>query len=170
MTNKSILSKRRKKLYEMIWIYKKRRTELREKFGVTVIHNGHKKLPDEYKKHSSVLNKKIGIWNREIRKIDMKTKNIMKLKKAVEIFTGQNISNQIGHNVSESVKIAKCIYYKFGLENGLLGTLLSECIGSQPQQPRKYRKRFTQSFTTNPKNKEIWLQFKAFYERNKKVA
>jgi hypothetical protein len=154
----------------MIWIYNKRRTELRERFGITVVHNGHTKLPDEYKKQSAKLNKKIGAWNREIRKIDMKTKKIIKLKRSVEMFTGEDIDNQVGYRVPESVKLAKCIYYKFGLENGLLGTLLSECIGSQVQQPRKYRKMFTKSFTTTPKNKEVWLRFKAFYDKNNKVA
>ncbi len=170
MTNNSTLSIKRKYYYTMVWQYTQRRQKLRDKFGISVIHNGHKKLPEAYKKQSYRLNKKIGVWNREIRKIDMRVKKIAKLKKAVVDFTGQDISNHVGHKVCPKVKIAKSIYYKFGLENGLLGTLLSEHIGSEVRQPSTYRRRFTKSFATTPENKVIWLQFKDFYKTSQNKA
>lgn len=167
MTNKGILSLKRKRYYTMIWLYKKRRQELRARYGITVLHNGHRRLPDEYKEKAKRLNKKIGSWNREIRKIDTITGKVNKLKKAVMDFTGEDIHNQVGLKVPETVKMAKFIYYKFGLENGIMGILLSNEIGSHARQPSIYRTRFTRSFKTIPENKQKWLDFKDFYERLK---
>lgn len=164
------LADKRKRYYTMIWMYKKRRDELRKQFGITVVHNGHKKWSDEYKEKSKNLTRKIGTWTRQIKRIDDLTEKLHKIEMAVIHFTGQQISGQVGQKVTSSVKLAKSIYYKFGLENGIEGTILCGKIGSHEKQPSIYRTRFTKSFQTNPKNKEIWLQFKDFYRDRQNVA
>lgn len=159
----SRLSAKRKKYYSMIKTYEMRRNIWRAKFGVFV----NRKNSEEHKKKALMFSAKIAHWKLEIKRTDRLGDKISKLERAVFNFTGERISNYHTLKVSEQVKFAKSIYYKFGLENGIRGIELRDYIGltgdTQRNEPNIYRTRFTKSFKNNPKNKEKWLQFKNFY-------
>lgn len=151
------LADKRKKYYTMIYTYKKRR----------------KVIKDEYLKKSRVYNEKIRIWNRAIRRIDSLSERIGKIENIVFMFTGQRIIKKTGYKVPEEIKTAKCLYYKFGLENGIRAKELREHLQiefTKRNEPTRYRRMFTKSFQNNPQNKEIWTQFKSFYEQLTNVA
>lgn len=160
------LIKKRNKYYKWAWMYEKRREDLRVKLGLqynlpptkAVAH-----LP-EYKKRAAIFTKKIKQWKYSLRQIDKRRDSIVFLEKSVKLFTGSSVRGNA--KVVQGAKLAKSIYYKFGIENGLRGKDLMEHIGGKRElQPMEYRRSFTQSFHTNPENKELWLRFKKFYER-----
>jgi hypothetical protein len=157
---------KRKKYVTMIVIYKTRREKLREKHGIVDLFRSGK-LPESYTTKAHKLTKRIKDFKDIIKRIDKVWDKIYALEKAVTAFTGQNIKNQNGRNVKIEIRQAKYLYYKFGLENGIRGKELRQYIGvpdSNWSQPLKFRGRFTKSFVDHPENKEMWMEFKRFYD------
>lgn len=146
---------KRKRYYSMIQTYKSRREVLRKKHA-------------SYIKISKRMNRMIAQWSKEIKRIDTKLSQISNLERAVYAFTGVKIANHVGRKVKGDVWLAKAIYYKFGLENGMRNADLRAYIGLSSNQlkeePAIFRTRLTQSFLNTQENKEAWQQFKSFYK------
>lgn len=155
----------------MIHTYKTRREILRRKYGITdLFHSG--KLPPGYTKRAYKLQKQIRNYKEIIKRLDKVWDKIFLLEKVVVAFTGQKIKYTFRQNDKE-LRIAKYLYYKFGLENGIRGLELRQYLGvpySNRFQPLKFRARFTKSFQSVPENKELWIRFKRFYEQSVKDA
>lgn len=151
----------------MVFIYKKRREKLRQKFGVSKMCPFRYPMPAEYGESTKAINYKISRWNKQIRKLKSLEGTLNNLELAVVGFTGVKINKQKGYKVSEEVKLAKSLYYKYGLENGISPIeLMSYIWMTNREESTKYRTRFTQSFSTTPENKQTWLEFKKYYETN----
>lgn len=162
---KGTLAEKRKRYYTMIWVYKGRRNKLRERYGIKQVHFRKEPLPEGYIVEVAKYSNKIKVWKRQIRNIDALNERLHNLEKAVIQFTHTKFKNINGYDaLKKEIRLAKSLYYKFGLENGIRGKELRLHIGGiREVQPAAYRKKFTQSFTTNPENKETWIRFKEFY-------
>jgi hypothetical protein len=147
---------KRKNYYSMIQTYSSRREALRKKYAT-------------YIKISKSMNRKIAGWHKEIKRIDTRLSKISVLERAIFGFTGVRVADHVGRKVIGDVWLAKAMYYKFGLENGMRNADLRGYIGLRPTQskaePALFRSRLTKSFLDTPENKEAWLQFKKYYEK-----
>lgn len=142
----------RKKIYEIrknyvkwIWQYKKRRDVMLE--------------------HQKEMTQKIKIWKRQIKRMDDRKARIIALGNAIAMFTGLNVKNSNG-SVTEGMKEAKSMFYKYGLENGMIATELEDYIATEEMgQASKYRRNFNRSFEANPSKRDVYTRFKEQYER-----
>lgn len=156
------LIKKRNKYYKYIWEYVKRRDKLRLKYYNSVQKPRQSNVP--YSTTVTLYNNKLRHWRRQLVKLDKIRDNIVFLETTIKQFFGKSIKYV---NVPDHIlSIPHCIYFKFGIEQGLSGTHLSEHIRFEKiWNASRYRKEFTNSLQTNPENKELWLRFKKFYER-----
>lgn len=147
----------RSKLYKMIWEYEKRREELRKKYGAW-----NKKLPKGYKEKVKRINDSLENWRKGIRDIDSRNNKIIALGNEVAYFTGFNVKGSASKRCGD---LAKGIFCKWGMENKIPGVLLAEYMGNDaPMVASRQRMRFTRSFKSNQKNKDLWVRFKTHYE------
>lgn len=165
------ITDKRNRYYHKIYVYQQRRSKLRAKFGVKD-NKSPKNVPQEYRDAVLNINNKIRTWNRQINRIDAVTQKLSAIESAVVNFVGTKIRNINGQNLPHEVTLAKGIYFKYALENGLQGVDAKRFIGGSKHdgQALAYRKRFTNSFKSNPENREKWNQFKEFYNQTCKVA
>lgn len=166
------LIERKKQYYSMIQTYLMRKAKLTNELskcfpGRLMLKRLPKKKADTLKKY----NYKIDCWRWLIKKIDIKLSKLSTLERAVNSFTGVRLSTIKGNSyrlIGTHGWMAKAIYYKYGLEHGLRNTELRMYIGMGKRQsqyePNRYRTTFTRSFADTPKNREIWVSFKKFYE------
>lgn len=171
------LVKKRKQYTTMIVIYKKRRENLRLRFGVTPDLWRKGPLPSRYLKRVFRLHKQIHRFKCRIKRLDAMWDKIFRLERTVAAFTGENIKDQNNLYVRKSsmsakyrsIRTAKYLYYKFGLENGIPAKPLREYIGvpdTITAQPTRYRKSFTNLINKSPEKRELWDKFKVFYEQS----
>lgn len=152
----------RAKIYKQIWKYKQRREEKRKKFGVV---NG-RRAPEEYKIAVHNINNKIRNWEKSIRMIDKRNNQMIAIANHIAYFSGINVKNSVNYT-SQKHKLARNIFYKFGLENGIPATCLASYVGAtRGDTVARGRKRFTKTFSTHPENKQKWLNFKNYYEED----
>lgn len=149
-----MLSEKRKKYYAKIYVYKQRREGFKA--------NGKK----EQLYHTT---KKISQWNNEIRRIDKRNSIINDLISAVNSYFEVNIKSRIFNKVH---KLARNVFYKYGMENRIQGAFLSLSLGrTRKKTASECRLRFTRSFGVNQENKDIYHRFKAYMQGNEqKVA
>lgn len=154
------LANRRARYYEFIWKYKQRREALRIKYPAERLYPF--KRGDSYNKAVAQINKKIKLWNRQIKKIDMISNKIMALGNAVAYFTGHNVKDS-GRVDGTEMKVARMLFYKYGIENlEIEQKLLREYVGAKRvQQPAEYRKAFNTILRTD---RTQWENFKAYFE------
>jgi hypothetical protein len=165
---KGSLRIKRESCYFKIQTYKKRREALRNKYPPVSFSPGPT-YPPEYHEAVKRINLKIKLWSRQIKRIDMRTNQIIALGNAVAIYTGKNVK-QSNHSKLEGMKLAKSLFYKYGLENKIPAKELREYVGANRiNQPTDYRREFTLSFRTKPENKQQWLNF-CDYMRNLPIA
>lgn len=166
------LAKKKKRYVALIFTYEERRTNLRERHGVK--NSRSPRVTPSYRKEVAKINAKLKTWKRGIARINKISKRSIGLEEIEEIvvsFIGVPIKNINGQHLSTEVTLGKSIFYKYALENGFKGSYLVDFIGGiHRYQAQEYRKRFTNSFKTNHKNKEIWVQFKHFYDSCKTYA
>lgn len=119
----------------------------------------------KYNKASKGITTKIKIWNKQIKAIDKKSKEVARLYRIVAQFVGYGF---IRRRVRGEHKIGKAIYYKYGMESGMQAIDLRQYIGmSREGQPWQYRIWFNKSFDTNPEYRDIWNRFKQYIEQYK---
>jgi hypothetical protein len=141
--------------------YLQRREIIRKKFNVI---NGNSACI-EYHEAVKNINKKIQNWRKQIRRIKKREKLIKELDNKIIEFMGASVKNTIYKNDKIS-NISRFIFYKYGLESGINGILLSQYVGSKRKElAGNGRKRFNKSFIKNEYNKEIWYRFKEFINK-----
>jgi hypothetical protein len=143
-----------------IWEYERRREELRKKYKIN---------DPEYLAKSKVLQRKLDSWKQAVKLIEQRRNKIRALGNAVATFTGFNVRSCGGQKpLSEQAKLARALFYKYGLENRIMAYFLRGYTGDKDKgTPDSCRRRFTQSFSKDHQNKELWLRFKDHIERLK---
>jgi hypothetical protein len=99
--------------------------------------------------------------NRKLNRIEKKERLVKQLAEVVEEFTGWNVTRK--EVCDNRGKLARNLFYKYGMEHGLLGCYLGTYCGLKGSRtaPRG-RMRFTRSFKKHPENLEMWKRFSNF--------
>lgn len=148
-----------KNIYERkMHVYKARREEHRARFGV---ENG-KKAPEGYKLAVANINKKIRSWEHTIDDIEKRRNKTIALANDIALFMGITVKN-IGASREIRPMLAKFIFCKYGMENGIPGVHLAEYMGINTRQASYLRMSFTKKLGQR-EYKEMWERWKKFLE------
>lgn len=164
------LTTKREAAQHKIKVYETRRDKFRLKYNVSMNTFPKQKAPREYHKAVKNINDKIKMWYAMIRAYDIRMNRIRALGNAVTLFTGYNVkdSGKLTSKKGEdsNMKLARSIFYKYGLENSSHNKDLREYVGAKrPSQPADYRREFNRSFRDiKSNNKELYNRFKKSYE------
>lgn len=144
-----LTAKKRADLYHKIYVYKKRIEALKP----NSVSNGL-----TYIERKRRLQWRITSWESQIKKIDeSKSPAIKNIAEKVGQFIGYSVKG------SKKMAIGRKLFYRWGLENGIQGSLLSQYTGStRNRTAAEVRIRFIRSLSTNPKDKDLWERFKIF--------
>lgn len=158
------IAERKQAYVTKLFTYKVRREELRTKLNVNpLLRRKSYVIPKEYYIAVKNLNSKILIWSKGLKRIDKTIAKLKILEKTVTNFTGTRIKGITINN--ELLKTAKNLYYKYGLEHKFRGRDLTDFIQVHyRQEATRYRTRFTASWENKPENKQLYLNFKTYYE------
>jgi len=133
---------------QMVWVYKKRRSKLRERYG---------KRSAEYGRRAKPLTSKISIWNRQIKRIEDRNAKIKYIDKRIcEFFCVTTMLNS--RRTKNSVGLARRVFVKYCLENGVRSVDLDKYLGLK-NACAKQRVRFTKSFNKHPESKKSYHKF-----------
>lgn len=124
----------RKQYITQIWVYMERRNKL--------------KRTDPRK---ITLYRKIRTWRKAIKRIDKRDEAINELVKKVNDYFNVNLYNKNG---GKELILARNCYYKYGMENGIVGKYLSVMIKRPKYSCCRARLIFTRSFKKNELNKK----------------
>lgn len=130
----------------------------------------YKKRPNEsdekFKKRKHKLKVKIGTFQKAIKRIEQREKQMDEIANLIQRFMGVKLK-LIGRFGGKNEVLAKNIFYKYSLQNsGLRGSDLAWYIGIKTKdQPNTQRMVFTRSFNTNKENKEAYHRFIEFTKR-----
>lgn len=142
-------------IQKKVWKLLKKRDKLREQYGVSE----RKKSPDEYKEKVKIINKKLDLWRRKMVDIDKRRIQTIAIANAIACFTGFNVKNSID-NKTHDYHISRCLFIKYGMENGITGVLLAEYIGTTNKSyASDVRLSFTRSFEKNNDNRDLYKRF-----------
>lgn len=131
---------------QYICTYIKRRVEFKKKYGYA----------------SKRIQAKIDIWRKAIRRFEKRELALKKMDAAIRSFLNVSVFNSTHFRKGMYAK-ARCLFYKHCLENGIRASDVARYCGCKDiNVPTKRRILFTQSFATNPENKELWHRFKQF--------
>lgn len=157
MPEKRSLTIRRENCYHKIYIYEQRK----------------KKYLKEEKNISTILSS-IYFWKEEMKRIDKSSNRIIALANFITTFTGFNVklSSKLRKSAFHNkMKLARSLFYKYGLEHNIASIDLREFVGEKnTANPSNYRKAFTKSFYSDNKrniatsNKILWDNFKRQFE------
>lgn len=147
------LSDKRKSYYIKIWVYKKRREDYRQQG----------KKEQVYK-----TSRKIAQWKYQIGRIDKRNSIINDLILTVNEYFELDIRLRV---YNKKYNLARNIFYKYGMEHRLEGTVLARSLGrTRGKTAGECRLRLTKSFRSNPEIKEIYHRFRLFMEINAQKA
>ncbi len=172
---KSRLAKKRDAYVHNINIYKRRREELRKRYG----YIRGQKNNGEYNAKVKNLTKKIWQWGLYIRRINKQIESIVHLIDFINEYADVDLRNErppkpfMWRNESEisGVILGYSLYYKYGVEKRLPIYGLRDYVGSKAShEPYRYRMGFTKSFKKNKTNKQTWENFKQQYEQSLRRA
>ena len=147
---------------QCIHMYLKRRDGYKEKYGVR---------SERYLELSKGINRKLSSYRRAIKRIEARDLIIKNLADKIYEFCGVSVWLSINKK-DDNVEVAKNLFVKWGMENGIQGILLNRYIGGKGSWTASRRRmKFTKSFLFNANNKEMWMRFKVFMVRdNNKIA
>lgn len=146
----------RKEYITKIWTYRERRKKY--------IDNYEGAIPVSKTMQYKNLTKRISQWTKEIKRLDVRNEKISNIEKAIRYYFDVDIKS---YSTKKEVVLARKIYFKYGLEEGIRGTHLSRFIGRvSTETARHNRTTLTESFKTIPENKEAFYNFKK-YLKNK---
>lgn len=146
------------KLQSHIWEYKRRRGELREKYGVK---NGLG-APQIYKEKVYNINLKIRGWQKMIEDIEKRDNQLIAIANHLCYFLGINIKNSINYT-DKKHRLARNIYYKYCLENNISATLVAEYVGaSRGDIAARGRLSFNKSFEKHPENRDVYRRWETY--------
>lgn len=158
------LSKKRARYYEMIRKYKERREAIRIKYPPERLYPF--KRGWEYNRAIWRINKKIKLWSRQIKKIDMISNKIIALGNVVAYFTGINPKGLNKANRDKRSQRALMIFYRKGIELGIEQKLLREYVGmKRVAAPAEYRKKHLAMTNANKSalySHDAWIEWKRF--------
>lgn len=114
-------------------------------------------------------------WTKKIAEIDKITNQMIAISNAVSMFAGRS-PRRVGKNTRrltknneisldyKMIKLAKGLFYKYGLEHGIWATHLAQFVGAyRKDEALIYRKQFTASFKDKDSiNKQKWDMFLAY--------
>jgi hypothetical protein len=63
-------------------------------------------------------------------------------------------------------QLARNVFYKYGIESKIHGTLLSTHLKKYNSRAAIARGKFTKTFKTNPKNQQAYHNFKNYIEKS----
>jgi len=148
---------RKNRYQQKIWVYEKRRDEIRKEYGF----RNHPKM-------ATVRNitKKICSWRREIKRIEVKMNALKKNDDLIKSFMDISVRDiKVWQN--EEGKIARNIFYKYSIEHGISSPYISEYIGLKNNSRASIQRlNFTRSFKKHKANKEIYKRFLQFIKNN----
>lgn len=148
------LSKERALLTQHIWTYQNRRKEYKIKYGAT---------SQTYKKLSKGITLAVWNMNRKVRRIDIQANKLKELKAKITEFIGISPDDRNG---GAQFQLARKLYYRYGLEEGIGGRYLRVYIGdTNSRKPGQLRLKFIRSFQKKPENREMWYRFKEFMKK-----
>lgn len=74
-------------------------------------------------------------------------------------------------STDERVIKARKLLYKYGMEQGIQGCFISEWIGAKDRYTAcRGRRAFIRSFTSHPKNYQLWNEFRNYTSYQQKAA
>lgn len=134
---------------------------IRDEYGV----KERSRAPEGYKILTETLTNKLELLRKKMRDIDKRNIQIMALGNEVALFTGINVKGiGSGNGGSDRAFYAKCLFSKWGMENGLPGVLLSEYMRTYNVAASKMRMSFTRKFKTSKETREFWERWKKHME------
>lgn len=138
------LSQKRAKLTKRINTYDKRRIKYRQ----TIVR----------------INRIINNDKREIIRIDQRSAKIKILVEAVKAFTGiRGLKGSTRY--IKTLKLARGLFYKYGIENKIRSSNLRDYIGAKRNNPGfDCRKWLTKEIKDSPDTRQVWENFKRFME------
>jgi len=141
-----------KNQYEnMIHTYLKRKNVYKQKDKI--------KYDDKIKK----LAHKIKVWRGQVYRLKKRHKTIFNLIKSINNFFGVDIRLR---KQDSAHKLARNVYYKYGMENRLRGAWLCLELGrTRVKTASECRMKFTKTFKTNTQNKQAYTNFKNVYNK-----
>jgi hypothetical protein len=148
-------------VYTRIFTYKQRRDEVRKQYGVV---NGIK-APNGYKARVKRLNNKIANWRKVIAEIDKRNNKVMAIANHISYFMAKQVKNS-ATSTDKTMILARCIFCKYGLENGIPATYLSDYIGySRGDTVARMRLKFNEHLRLNKQPyRDIWNRWKLYME------
>ena len=113
---------------------------------------------------------KIRVWRQAIKRIEHRRNQLIGIGNELAIFLGVNVRD-IGGSPSKNAMLARGIFSKYCIENGIPGLMVAEYMNVSREQASRQRMSFTRSFATNKDNHDLWRRFKVYMqeeaERNK---
>lgn len=139
------LTKRKAAIIKKIYVYERRR--------------------EVYRRSVNNLKLQINQLNKQLVKINRRKEQIAWLYNIVVEFTGIKIKSKTANK--ENIKIAKAIFFKYGVEHMMKATdLIDHLEGGRLYLATEYRRWLTQSFEEYPNNQEYWLRFQDFVKNH----
>lgn len=136
-----------------IWKYHLRRESYKAKYG---------KTSETYLKLSRSIQLKLDTWKKAIKRIEIRDNLIKEIDDNITEFIGKSPYKSI-HSTDQLTIVAKNIFFKYGIENGISGVYLADYAGLKYRiDASRYRLQFTRSFKTNKYNLEMWHRFKDY--------
>lgn len=152
-----------------IHVYEKRREKLRKKYGVTRRTSKNPNLAI-YGEQVFRINRKLDGWRNAVRRIDRVNNRLSEINSLLKKFMGISVKN-VGfpralYYKRPEIVIAKRIFFKYCLENGLPARYIALYTNSTSPTPARVRIYFTRSFKTNLYHREIYHEFLDFVKTN----
>ena len=132
-----------------LWTYRKRRSD----------HYRHWKSLSK-----TIRNMESALHQRELREKKAEAK-IEFIINCINDFFSVNIKSA---KWDKEHKLARFVYYKFGIESQLRQNLLCKAINRNRKAASYGRTKLTNSFKTNPENKEAFHNFKNYFKTKSK--
>ena len=108
---------------------------------------------------------KIKQWRKEMVKAEVISNKTVAIGNLVSTFMGMNVRSS-RNSTDPKMEVARCIFFRYCLEEGVPGDYLAEYTGYKDRElASTKRKAFINSFKTTPENKELWMRFKEYVER-----
>lgn len=124
----------------------------------------------EYQTRVKTINYSIKLWLRKVARIDKKEAKLKVLHRMVCRFMDIPTLWRQVHNRDPRITDARRLFCTLAVENATPSFLLADFLGhKQLGHPWKIRRKFKQSFKTDPYNRELWNRFKVFITEEAQV-
>jgi hypothetical protein len=108
------------------------------------------------------LTKKIKGYKQGLRVVKKNLERVKQVDIKISGFTGVMAKGSSYNPKSKQRDLSRDILCKYGIENGINGTIIARYLGYSSGRPALKRRLFTRSFATSDNNREMWQRFKLF--------